>query len=491
MDRRRGPMRSAIWAGRTALVAVVGAQAVAIDRLLPDGALYAHAAEITDLATYPVVLAAGILIYVHFRLDADGATAWLATAAVFGTSAGVGYAGLRTVMETEIRSRPGWLALVELVAAAVLVLLVAASDRVPVPVDPLLLGLTLALVVTTARLGLVERVDPFPVPELAPLMVGTALGLYVVAGLLVVLSVRLPREVAHRFAAVVVLLGLAHLLTYPVPPDDWRSLVAVAANLTGAVLLGATSLTLVKDALRRQSESLRELRELHEELDHAEAHVRDDRTLLHEIASTAAGLTSASQLLASAVGLTEGERHRLEELLASETARLERLLRARDDVGVTELDVDATIAPVILAHRIRGRGIAWQPTGHRVLGRADDVVEILDILLENSAVHSGSPTVNVIVSGRDCEVDITVADRGRGIPREIADSVFDWGTHGRESHGQGIGLNVAHRLVTEQGGRLTLASGEHWGTRVKVTLPAPSALRTNEEVPVAVGRVAR
>jgi signal transduction histidine kinase len=480
-------LSSAIWAGRAALVVVVAGHAMAIDHLLPDG-LYSHAAQITDLATYPVLLAAAVLIYVHFRLDAQGGAAWLATAAVFGISAGVGYAGLRTVMEPEIRSHPGWLALVEVLVAALLVVLLAASGRVPAPADPLLLGLALAILVTTARLGLMVRVEPFPAPDLVPLLAGAALALYAVTALLVVRSMRLPPGVAHCFAIVVGLLAVSHFLTYPVPPDDWRSVVSIGANLTGTVLLAVTSLRLVRDALRRQAESLLELEELHEELAHAEAHVRDGRTLLHEIAGTVAGITSASQLLASAAGLSEGKRHRLETLLVSETARLERLLMARDDVVIGELDLDRTIAPVLLAHRIRGCVIGWQPSGLRVLGRADDVVEVLDILLENSAQHSGSPAVQVIVSARDDEVDITVADQGRGIPREIADSVFDWGTHGRESHGQGIGLNVAHRLVTEQGGRLTLSSDEHVGTRVTVTLPAPSSPPTREEVQVAVGR---
>jgi signal transduction histidine kinase len=483
MDPRRERGRAATWAGRLALIAVVGALAVAVERVLPENVLYAQAAHVTAIVTYPMLLVAAVLIYVHFRLDTEGGTAWLAAAAVFGAGQGVGFAGLRMVMASEVRPRAVWLVLVEVAVAAVVVLLVAASGRVRVRVDPLLLGLGLALVVTAARVWVVsEAAVSSASVDLRPLLVGVVLGLYVVTAVLVAGSPFLPGWAGQRFAVVVVLMAASNVLTFPLPADDWHSLLAVAANLAGTVLLGATSLQLVRRAIRRQEESRSELRELHEQLLYAEANVRDDRTLLHEIASTVAAVTSASRVLASASQMTPHERDQFEELLASETARLERMMGTRDDVSVAELDLDATIAPVLLAHRIRGRAIDWTPSGQQVVGRADDVVEVLDILLENSAQHSGSPSVQVSACRREDEVDITVADHGRGIPRELADSVFDWGTRGRESRGQGIGLNVAHRLVTDQGGRLTLISDERSGTRCTVTVPAAGPRQRSEEV---------
>ena len=48
--------------------------------------------------------------------------------------------------------------------------------------------------------------------------------------------------------------------------------------------------------------------------------------------------------------------------------------------------------------------------------RADDLAEVVDVLLDNAAVHSGSPTVEVesVVVGN--EVQVSVTDSGRGIP---------------------------------------------------------------------------
>ena len=116
------------------------------------------------------------------------------------------------------------------------------------------------------------------------------------------------------------------------------------------------------------------------------------------------------------------------------------------------------VEPLLLVHGIRGRVVAWHPGGVGVRARRDDVVEVLDLLLDNAARHTRSPILAVTVTRRGDEVDVTVVDQGEGISPEVADSVLEWGAHGASSTGQGIGLNVAHRLVTGMGGRLHIDS---------------------------------
>ncbi len=336
--------------------------------------------------------------------------------------------------------------------------------------DPIVLGLSLALTITGARLVLVHGVEPAPLlRDNEPVLGAAVLLLYGVMGALLVRRVPIPASAGWRLAAVVGLLGVANVVTYPLPPDDWRSLLAVALDVVGSVLLAVTSLELMRAAVARADRAEEQVREL-------EAHLREDRTLLHEVAGTVAGISAATRLLSVPARLAPAERQQLEKLLISETARVNRLL-ASSKVGalsdeIADLDLDALIGPLLYAQGIRGRIIAWHPTGHHVRASRDQLVEVLDVLLDNADRHARSPILAVTVERRGSEVDVAVEDQGPGIPPEIAASVLEWGTHGAASNGQGIGLNVAQRLVTGMGGHLRIESVGYQGTRVVVTLPA-------------------
>ncbi len=72
------------------------------------------------------------------------------------------------------------------------------------------------------------------------------------------------------------------------------------------------------------------------------------------------------------------------------------------------------------------------------------------------------------------EVELTVADSGRGIPAEDLPHVFErfWrGTNGRATAGSGVGLAVVEQLVRAHGGHVTAASEPGHGARFTVTLP--------------------
>ena len=76
------------WFLRALVFAVLAGHAVVGLWLLPPDQIYVHAAEVTELATYPVLMAAAALLYVYYRLAPDAGAAWLATAAVFWTAQG-------------------------------------------------------------------------------------------------------------------------------------------------------------------------------------------------------------------------------------------------------------------------------------------------------------------------------------------------------------------------------------------------------------------
>ena len=118
------------------------------------------------------------------------------------------------------------------------------------------------------------------------------------------------------------------------------------------------------------------------------------------------------------------------------------------------------------------------------MGRADDIAEVVNVLLENAAVHGGPDAVSVRVT-RDLDgqgVTVTVSDQGPGIAPELRDRLFDWGVSRPGSPGQGIGLHVAADITQELGGRLELVPTAI-GASFAVHLPAvPQEVTADERV---------
>lgn len=68
-------------------------------------------------------------------------------------------------------------------------------------------------------------------------------------------------------------------------------------------------------------------------------------------------------------------------------------------------------------------------------------------------------------------VEIEVQDTGPGIPRDIADRVFESFVSGK-TNGLGLGLAISRTIVKSHGGRLTWAPNPGGGTVFTVSLPA-------------------
>lgn len=198
---------------------------------------------------------------------------------------------------------------------------------------------------------------------------------------------------------------------------------------------------------------------------------RQQRELLHELRSTMSGLVSGSEMLDNPDVAPE-DRQRLWESMRRELDRMDRLLSGRTGPAA-EIDLDQALEPILALQRLKGRHVEVRGVGDVVQGRYDALAEVLNILVDNAATHGGVDHSVVEVVRRDEEtVDIRVSDEGRGIPPEQRDRIFDWGLRGEDSPGEGIGLNLAQRLMTEDGGSLRLAEQEGNGSSFVITLPA-------------------
>lgn len=104
--------------------------------------------------------------------------------------------------------------------------------------------------------------------------------------------------------------------------------------------------------------------------------------------------------------------------------------------------------------------------------------QVLSNLFENCLVHGfadeASGTIRIAAMGDgDTDVAISVEDDGAGIPADVADKVYDpFFTTKLGSGGSGLGLHVAHNIVTGVlGGRIALRSAAGEGTTFTLRLP--------------------
>ncbi len=195
---------------------------------------------------------------------------------------------------------------------------------------------------------------------------------------------------------------------------------------------------------------------------------------MHEVRGSLAALAGALRALGDdGTQLTTDRRQRIGALATAELERLARLVAPPDVVTVSEseeLDLDDVVEHVVAGRRLAGQVITWQPTGHRVTGRADEVTQILNILLVNAARHAPGAPAHVDVARDGTTVRVRVSDDGPGVPDELRGDIFSRGRRSATTGGQGIGLALARSLAHGLGGNLALSDIGH-GASFEMTLP--------------------
>ncbi|MHA2334938.1 MAG: PAS domain-containing protein [Candidatus Hodarchaeales archaeon] len=98
------------------------------------------------------------------------------------------------------------------------------------------------------------------------------------------------------------------------------------------------------------------------------------------------------------------------------------------------------------------------------------LIELFANLIENAILHSRCKKIEVSVEERDQNVIITVEDDGKGLPREIANKIFERGVKGNSSKGSGLGLFLVKSIVDSYGGRIEIKKSKLNGLRIDVSL---------------------
>jgi len=221
--------------------------------------------------------------------------------------------------------------------------------------------------------------------------------------------------------------------------------------------------------------------------------------LAHEVKNPLSGIRGAAQLLEQ--GASEGDRE-LCLLIQDEADRIRNLVERMDMFSERPIERAEINIHEVLDHvrRIALSGFAahlkihqeYDPSLPPVWGNRDQLVQILLNLVKNAAeavdgregeihlvtaYHHG---VRIAVPGSlermHLPLQVSVRDNGPGIPEEIRANLFEPFVTTKRG-GQGLGLALVAKLVTDQGA-LVECDSRPGRTSFRLSLPAPPTRRS-------------
>jgi two-component system CheB/CheR fusion protein len=212
----------------------------------------------------------------------------------------------------------------------------------------------------------------------------------------------------------------------------------------------------------------------------------------HEVRNPLAGVRGTLQVLRSRAAPDAGDRGVMDAMIAridvlnSKVEDILRFARPRSPVFET-IDLRAVLADAIgstLASAGAGCPEIVAPAGTAYVHADREMLRdvLLNLLL--NACQSGSTTAVEVHLSEDaglCTVEI--ADRGTGFGEQDPERLFE-AFHTTKKSGTGLGLAIVRRLVSLQGGTVTLLPRAGGGAVARVALPGA---RSHEQARGAVG----
>lgn len=117
--------------------------------------------------------------------------------------------------------------------------------------------------------------------------------------------------------------------------------------------------------------------------------------------------------------------------------------------------------------RVSGDAEGW--FDHRKMERV-----FLNLLLNScESMTDGTGEIVLAILGSPSRVDITVSDNGRGIPRDVRETLFDPFVSQGKENGTGLGLTVVQKIIQDHGGEVAVESSSSDGTVFRIHLPHP------------------
>ncbi len=168
----------------------------------------------------------------------------------------------------------------------------------------------------------------------------------------------------------------------------------------------------------------------------------------------------------------------IDELLTMVRLRNGKLTFARAPFELAEV-----VASAVGLMRRRYPDCALSVSGEspvRACADRDKVEQVVINLVENACKYAGEATIEVSFrSGAKGQVEVTVADRGPGLPPGPMEKLFERFYQGTDEtaplHGLGLGLAIVAGFVRGMGGAVEARNRAGGGSVFKVTLPGREA----------------
>ncbi len=201
--------------------------------------------------------------------------------------------------------------------------------------------------------------------------------------------------------------------------------------------------------------------------------------LAHEIKNPLAGITGAAQLLSMSLSPEDQE---LTDLIVAESKRIVKLLEQVEQFGNLR---PPKLSPVNIhdvldrAKKSAAVGVAahmrfqedYDPSLPQTLADSDQLLQVLLNLIKNAAQAGEAggkialrtfydPSLRIAMpdgSQARLPLQIEIIDDGPGLPKDIAQDVFEPFVSGHEN-GTGLGLALVSKLLGEQGGWISVDS---------------------------------
>lgn len=200
----------------------------------------------------------------------------------------------------------------------------------------------------------------------------------------------------------------------------------------------------------------------------------------HEVRNPLAGVKGSLQVLQSRPATPADDRRVIEAMIAridvlnDKVGDILRFARPRAPVieafELRPMLLDAALSAEAAADRANS-GIRVADTPVTVRADREMLREILLNLLLNACQSRSAEPIDILVSRERDACRIDVADRGEGFGDTDPERLFE-AFHTTKKSGTGLGLAIVRRLLSLQGGTVTLLRRDGGGAITRVTLPA-------------------
>lgn len=239
---------------------------------------------------------------------------------------------------------------------------------------------------------------------------------------------------------------------------------------------GAPEFAALRIALREMAANIEQGRARELEAERLRAFQEVARRVAHEMKNP---LTPIRFALVQLRRQSAPEQSEMIEVISAEAGRLEHMAREFTELGrlpegppaevdLRELvdELTRTSIPETVTARCSASGSRFTIVGHY-----DPLRRALGNIFRNAVeAMGGSGTLDLRVTERESGIEVTVADRGPGVPADRKSRIFD-PYFTSKADGTGLGLTLVRQTVEAHGGTITVGDTPGGGATFRILLP--------------------